>query len=317
MRYTINGRLCGHICPDQHEPIYPGAVRLYRLPDNDEVNDDSPVNEDQTRVVETFKTMSDDEIRSLESRYIGEIDLEQDGGFSFEGIDEKQDSYFGGPFIIHVRVEGVQGQPDSDTAPVQARLATVYPVWDRTQDGQIVNLDPFCVSEAFWCSIRKLFDAWVICGTVTDCETGQGLVGLTVRAFDTDIIQTDAIGNATTGPDGQFRIDYSSADFKDTTFPTIDIELIGGPDLHFTIETSGGNELYRESTSEGRTESRENVSPCFHVDLCIEDVVVSDEPLFRRIGKVGLTGIDDTSGLMTAGFTALEERIMRFIATFP
>ncbi len=293
MRYTINGRLCGHICPDQHEPIYPGAVQLYRLLDSDDTNEDDPVNEDRTRVVETFKLMSDDDVQSIESRYIGDMDLERDGSFSFQDIDEKQDSYFGGPFVIHARVEGVQGRPDSDTTPVQARLATVYPVWDRTQEGKIVNLDPFCVSKAFWCSIRKLFDAWVICGTVTDCETGEGFSGLTVHAFDTDIIQTDEIGQATTGSGGQFRIDYSSADFENTTFPAIDIELIGGPDLFFTIETSGGTELYREDTSEGRTEDRENVGPCFHVDLCIEDTVGTDEALFTGIGKVYLTDIEN------------------------
>ena len=92
-----------------------------------------------------------------------------------------------------------------------------------------------------------------------------------MRAFDVDWLQDDALGHEVTDGAGHFRIDYSADDFKKTIFsPAINLEWTGGPDFYFRVETLSGTVLLAEPASRGRASDRENVGPCFSVDLCLE-----------------------------------------------
>lgn len=91
-----------------------------------------------------------------------------------------------------------------------------------------------------------------------------------MRAFDADWLQDDEIGSAITDGTGRFRIDYLTEDFQKTPFsPSINIELIGGPDLYFKVETPGGVLLLDGPRSRGRDPGRESAGHCFCVDLCL------------------------------------------------
>src|ERR1039458_9759842 len=80
----------------------------------------------------------------------------------------------------------------------------------------------------------------------TGCKTGAPLGNIRVRAFDVDWLQDDDLGSAVTDANGHFRIDYVSTDFKKDIFG-FNIELFGGPDIYFKVETLGGAPLLTES----------------------------------------------------------------------
>ena len=82
--------------------------------------------------------------------------------------------------------------------------------------------------------------------------------------------------------------------------PAINLELIGGPDLFFRVDTTGGVELLSENRSRGRDGDRENAGHCFCVDLCIEEEVppLFENPQFTHIGDFNITAdIDPITGL--------------------
>jgi hypothetical protein len=137
----------------------------------------------------------------------------------------------------------------------------------------------YCISPRYWCLVRSKFDAWVICGKLTLCKTGAPLGNIRVRAFDVDWLQDDDLGSAVTDANGHFRIDYVSADFKKDIFG-FNIELFGGPDIYFKVETLGGAPLLTEPPNRGRAPDRENVGNCFCVKLCLDQTPpVVDEPV--------------------------------------
>ncbi len=152
--------------------------------------------------------------------------------------------------------------------------------------------------------MRARFGAWVICGRVTVCKQQVPVAGLKVRAFDVDWLQDDDLGSAITDSNGKFRIDYTFSDFNKTPFsPSINFELVGGPDIYFTIEDVGGTVLLNEPRSRGRQTDRENAGPCFCVDLCV-DVQVQppfNNPWFTHVGDFHIiTDINSVSGLTNA-----------------
>jgi len=149
------------------------------------------------------------------------------------------------------------------------------------------------------CLIRSLFGAWTICGRVTVCDTGNPVGGVRGRAFDVDWLQDDDLGSGITNGGGHFRIDYRTADFQKTIFsPSINVELVGGPDLYFRVETLGGTPLLIEPRSRGRQPDRENAGPCFCVDLCLSEQPPVDTdplPVFTAVGGYQyLTDINST-----------------------
>jgi len=119
-----------------------------------------------------------------------------------------------------------------------------------------------------------------------------------VSAFDVDWTQDDPLGSGITDATGHFRIDYLAIDFMRTPFPSLNIELFGGPDLYFTIEGSGGGFLLQEPRSRGRDSDRQNAGPCFCVELCVDQPTTLDHAWFTRVGDFDInTDIDPGTGL--------------------
>jgi hypothetical protein len=54
-----------------------------------------------------------------------------------------------------------------------------------------------------------------ISGRVVERESGSGISGLMVRAYDKDLLFDDLLGSATTGADGRFELFYSESDFRE------------------------------------------------------------------------------------------------------
>jgi hypothetical protein len=74
-------------------------------------------------------------------------------------------------------------------------------------------------------------------GTVREAETGLGLVGLFVKAYDKDLLFDDLLGTALTGPRGQFEVVSEAGDYREF-FET-------KPDLYVrTFTHDQGSELY-------------------------------------------------------------------------
>ncbi len=147
---------------------------------------------------------------------------------------------------------------------VQARqfsVTTLQPLWKQTAEGEFTAAWEYCIPWRFWCYIRGLFDAWVICGRLTTCDVGRPIPGAVVNAFDVDWLQDDPLGSGTTDSSGYFRIDYNSADFELTPFsPLINIEWVGGPDVYFNVKL-GSTTILQEDRSLGRAPGRQNVGP--------------------------------------------------------
>ena len=178
--------------------------------------------------------------------------------------------------------------PSRPCSPYGGRpRAASPPAWD------------YCIPHRFWCHFRSHFGAWTICGRVRVCDTGAAVGGVRVRAFDVDWLQDDDLGSAVTDGSGHFRIDYATADFKRTIFsPAINIELFGGPDLYFRVETLSSTPLLVEPPSRGRQPDRENVGHCFCVELCLAEqppVTTDPLPVFTAVGGYQyLTAINST-----------------------
>jgi len=62
-------------------------------------------------------------------------------------------------------------------------------------------------------------------GVVKEKESGEPLSGLLVCAYDKDLISSDSLGKALTGPDGKFMIEYDSKDFQELLDRNPDIYL--------------------------------------------------------------------------------------------
>jgi hypothetical protein len=145
----------------------------------------------------------------------------------------------------------------------------------------------YCLSQRYWCLVRARFGAWIICGRVVVCDTGAPAGAVKVSAFDVDWLQDDPLGSAVTDAGGRFRIDYLAADFKKDILG-LNIELFGGPDLYFKVETLSGGALLTEAPARGRGADRENVGNCFCVELCVKDAPVVTHAWFTRVGDFGI-----------------------------
>ena len=281
MGYVFKGRLCGYICDDCSEPLSKLKVRLYR------------VREDQNATAlavaspkDTFAILSDAEVRRKESSLLGEFETNDAGEFVAE-LGEKQ-GYKGEAFEIDVycgTVPHLKPGP-KPPQPVQFSISVVQPLYRRTESGLLAVWE-HCLSARYWCMVRGRLGAWTICGRVTVCSTKAPAANVKVSAFDVDWLQDDPLGSAVTDLDGKFRIDYLAADFKKDILGW-NIELFGGPDLYFKIETLSGTTLLAEPPSRGRTPGRENVGNCVCVDLCVPEAPVVTHAWFTRVGDFAL-----------------------------
>jgi hypothetical protein len=288
--YILRGRLCGALCDECFEHLAHVKVRIYRLRPGQDV----------TRLAvadpkDTFAVLTPEQIRDKASALLGEFETDESGNFTVEL--GKASKYAGEAFEIDVYCGTVpHRRPEPPPkGPVQFTITTVQPQW-RERDKNLIAAWDYCLPHRFWCYIRSLFDAWVICGRVSVCATGEAAAGVKVFAFDRDWLMDDPLGFGFTDGTGKFRIDYLGADFRRGTW--INVELFGGPDVYFRIESPSGAVLLAEPSSKGRSSGRENIGPCFCVDLCVEDPGVVRHAWFTRVGDFNIySDISNTTGL--------------------
>jgi len=289
-KYIFRGRLCGTLCGDCIEPLAGVTVRLYSLrPDQDATR--LAVADPKT----TLTVLSDADVQAKQGAFLGEFPTDANGAFTANFSE----TYQGEAFEIDVYCGTVpHGPPHPSHDPVQFSVTTVQPQWRAREEAMLSGWE-YCLPPRFWCLIRSLFDAWVICGHVTVCDTKLPAEGVKVFAFDRDWLQDDPLGFGVTDAGGHFRIDYTGADFRRGTF--INIELFGGPDLYFRVESAGGDVLLSEPPNTGRSPGRQNAGPCFCVDLCIEQPPTVRHAWFTRVGDFNIySDISAATGLTTS-----------------
>lgn len=281
MNYTFKGRICGYICDGCSEPLAKVKVRLYRTRADQDTTTLAVANPK-----DTFGILSEEDARAKEGSLLIEVETNDLGEFTAE-LGDKQ-GYKGGAFEVDVYCGNVPHHVPvrSAPAPLQFSVTTLQPLWRRTETALIATWE-YCISSRFWCLVRAKFDAWVICGQVVICDTQTPVGGVKVSAIDADWLQDDPLGSAITDANGHFRIDYVSADFKKDIFG-LNIELFGGPDIYFKIETLSGDSILTELSSRGRQPDRENRGPCFCVELCVKEVPVVKHAWFTRVGDFAL-----------------------------
>lgn len=292
-KYVFRGSLCGALCGECSEPLSGVKVRLYRLRSD----------QDATRLAvadpkTTLAVLDAEQIKAKQAALLGEFDTDDAGNFTAElGGATK---YGGEAFEVDVYCGTVPRrlpQPPP-RGPLQFSITTVQPQW-RERENALVAAWSYCLPSRFWCFIRALFDAWVICGHVTVCKTRQPVEGVRVFAIDRDWLADDPLGVGLTDASGHFRIDYLGTDFRRGTW--INVELIGGPDVYFRIESMSGDVLLSEPPDQGRAPGRENIGPCFCVDLCIEEAPVVRHAWFTRVGDFNIySDISNLTGLTLA-----------------
>jgi hypothetical protein len=279
--YIFKGRLCGYICDECLEPFANFKVRLYRIREEQNVTALAVASPK-----DTFAILSESDVQRKESFLLGEFETNDAGEFVAE-LSEQQ-GYKGEAFEIDVYCGTVPDRKPTPQPPqpVQFTVTVLQPMWRRTEGG-LMAVWEHCLSYRYWCLVRARFGAWVICGRVEVCDTGAPVAAVKVSAFDVDWLQEDPLGSAITGTDGRFRIDYLAADFRKDVLG-LNIELFGGPDLYFKIESLSGTALLTEPSARGRAPDRENVGNCFCVELCVKEAPVVTHAWFTRVGDFAL-----------------------------
>lgn len=265
-RFELRGRLCGYFCDECQTALTGATVRLYR----------SAVQGNATALAvanpkDTFAILSDDDVAAKQSRLLAEGVVGEDGGFRVAlGGDQR---YQGEAFEVDVYCGTLHLKgPPPPHQNVQFSITTLQPMWRRGEAEAQAVFD-HCLSSRYWCAVLARLGLWVICGRLTTCAKPQlPIHGATVKAFDVDWLQDDALGAAVTDAAGRFTIVYTRAAFDRTIFsPLINLEWSGGPDVYFRVEAAGAPILV-EPPSKGRTPGRENVGHCLCVTLCTDDV---------------------------------------------
>jgi hypothetical protein len=293
--FIFKGRLCGFLCADVSEPLAQMKVRLYRPRKDQDVTALAVANPK-----ETLALLSDGDVEAKAQSLLAEVETDAEGRFSFE-LGEQQ-GYRGEAVEIDLYCGTVPRRIPTRNPPQprQLSLTTVQPRWRQREELFLAAWD-YCIPHRFWCFLRGLFGAWTICGKVVTCDqTATPIANVKVSAFDADWLQHDRLGSAMTDGGGRFRIDYSTDTFQKTPFsPSINVELTGGPDVYFKIETSDGLLLLGEPRARGRKPDRENRGPCFCTTLCVDaNLPGPDNPLFTHVGDFHIyADIDAASGL--------------------
>jgi hypothetical protein len=299
MPYTFRGRLSGLICDECPEGLANVTVRLYRSQDLETVTALAAAHPK-----DTFALLPAKEAGEKAAALLAEAQADGDGNFSFQFADGQ--GYKGEAFEIDVYLTDVPGHAGTpERAPLQFSITTLQPRWRQNTDGYVGVWD-YCLPQRVWCHIRSLFGAWTICGRLRTCAAPQApIAGATVRAYDADWWQDDALGSAVSDATGRFRIDYTSAKFRVTPFsPLINLEWVGGPDVYFTAEL-GGVPILTENQVDGRKPGRQNVGPCLCVELCSDQVqpgTVEQTPHWQQVEVFDIHPFPSASGFSPEGY---------------
>ena len=287
MSYLFTGRLIGLLCDDCSELLVGATVRLVRSAGST-TSRDAAADPKQTAVV-----LEDSAAESRRAGLLGEGLVGEDGLCRIE----LSEGYDGEAFDVDIFCGTMTGHK-VPPRPLSFTLTTLAPQWRKVEDGFAAAWS-YEIPHRIWCGIRGRLGWWSICGHVRVCDTKIVVPGVKVSAFDVDWLQDDALGSAVTDASGHFRIDYTADAFERTPWsPWINIELVAGPDVYFHIDGPTGV-LLREPRSRGRQIDRQNVGPCFCVDLCVKDVPGGPDPYpwFDHIGGFKtVTGFDSASG---------------------
>jgi hypothetical protein len=296
MSYVLKGRLCGLVCDECDEPLARVAVRFYAAEADEQLAARAVADPKETAAI-----LSDSQAKQRAAALLAETTTDDQGSFSVE-FDEKK--YSGGPVEVDLYFQTVPRPKTSAKAkPLQVAVTTLQPSWRQGQGGS-VGVWQYCLPTRLWCSILARFGVWSICGHLRTCEAKKPIPGALVSAFDSDWTQDDPLGSATTDFNGHFLISYVQDDFEKTPLSPwgISFELVGGPDVYFTAEL-GGNTILQETQADGRKPGRQNVGPCFCVDLCTDKVVVGDQETVPHWLKVEVFDIHPAPGTLGSHFS--------------
>lgn len=306
MKYLIKGNFSAYLCEECLENLSQSRVRIY-LPQREA----NVAAVSSAEIKDTFKELSNEEIKSKENRLIAEAETDTEGNFT-ANIDEK---YANSALEIDIYCGTVPRLPfpPKKGKPRQFHITTYVPQWKMVEQEQsfLANFE-YRIPLKWWCLIKgRYFDVWSICGQLTDCETGRPLSGVTVIAMDADFITDDELGRNTTDSNGHFKIYYSSVEFKKTFLsPIINIEtdvlppFASGPDVYFQIEYGG-----QRFALETKANRRNNVGYCLCVKLCLKELIPVEPNIPPSFTHFGLTqhipiqaGINLASGKTLAGY---------------
>lgn len=272
MKYIFKGNIRTYYCGDCYDWLYHAKIKLYQSDSRSDVTTHAVAN-----AKDTFHQRSEEELKSLEKRFITGGETDDNGNFSIE-IDEQM-NYPGGVFEIDIECDSIplnirlrEKLEPKPKGPLQFHITTLLPAWmDDKEQREIVYANwHYPIPYRYWCRIIQMYGLYVICGTVKDCKGKQPVGGVKVLAFDVDLIQDDPLGYGITDNNGHFKIYYTAADFSRTVFSWLNVEWPAGPDVYFRIEAADGTMLLQENRQRGHDRDRTNLSNCFCIDFCVE-----------------------------------------------
>ena len=287
MNNVIKGNLSGYLCDECLENISNVKIRFY-TPTNNSI---AVATHQKTAIT----LLTEKQIKAKERYLIGEGITDELGNYEIV----LNENYKEGSIEFDFECSTVpKSLHDKNKFPSRQFYVTTFnPEWsfNDNQDVQLASYS-YVLSAKWWCFIRgTLFDAWVICGRLLNCKTGQPITGARITAMDADLITDDKLGSVVTNSTGHFRIDYTSTTFKQTflspwinveTDPGLPIRFQSGPDVYFKAELAG-----TMLVNETKQNARKNVGYCLCVNLCSEvNVVDPNDPTFPS----AWTGIGDT-----------------------
>ncbi|KEY18016.1 hypothetical protein [Kaistella antarctica] len=305
MSFIIKGNFSARLCEDCFENLSQVRVRIY-LPLRE--NDVAAVS--AAAIKDTFRELSDEEIKAKQNRLIAEAETDMEGNFGIN-IDEK---YSRSAFEIDIYCDSVPRlpHPPKKGKARQFHITTFTPEWKLIDDQNHVSNFQCRLPSKWWCMIKgKYFDVWSICGQLIDCKTKKALPGITVIAMDADFITDDELGRNVTDSNGYFKIFYTSVEFKKTFLsPVINIEtdvllpFASGPDVYFQLEYGG-----QRFALETKANRRNNVGYCLCVKLCAKELIAVESDTPPSFTHFGLTqhipiqsGINLATGKTLAGY---------------
>jgi hypothetical protein len=295
MQYKIQGTLRANLSSGIDRPLADVTVQFYET-----AQDERTVRAVAARSKESFRTHETASTGGL----LGSATTDADGDFAVtvgetgEFDETAAADYDGGAVRFDLLVTSVDGH---EGEPFRTTLTTEQPRWGRSEEEDRVapgRLD-HTLSEKEWCYILEELGVWVVTGRVTDRESGDPLRNLTVTAYDADIIQSDELGSATTGPDGGYAIYYRVADFEAVPawWTPGPIELQPGPDVYVTVANADGVVVEAEPAERGRDPGRENVGPCARVDIELDLTPGPGDPaLFTGVGPFDIATDIESDG---------------------